>query len=100
MPEVQEKYGRHLWGNPENPAGCDATFTTCMLCGAVMGGCSGCGHSDPSGGKNPQPDPHLCGYHPLSREELLVLVSQLEAEIEKMEVEIEKIKKEAESFLR
>lgn len=93
MPEIKERYGRHVWGDPENPIGCDATFMMCTLCGAVIGGCSGCGPSDPSGGNNPQADPNLCGCHPLSREELLTLASQLEAEIERM-------KNETESFLK
>lgn len=92
----QERYGPHNWGKPEYPVGSDGVFMTCVLCHATIGAVGNCAPSEPTGGTNRQTDPNLCGCNPLSRTELLKLISSLEKEIEGIK---EKIKLNGENIL-
>lgn len=84
-------YGSHRFGPPECPPGTDGIFSHCA-CGASEDAVGNCGSSfSPSA--NPLPDPKQCRLHPLSNNELIELVHQLEKKRDKLSEELVAIKR-------
>lgn len=76
----RERYGRHIFNFDEPIYMGDTAVVSCSLCGVNLIGVRNSGLAEPSGGRNTQTDPDLCGCHPLSQNELVDMTYRLELE--------------------